>query len=45
MELLGKVLGGLAAYLVMAMLGIIAIFSPNYSDELLSRLQNWSENE
>tara|TARA_Y100000361_G_C10926130_1_gene221461 strand:- start:219 stop:356 length:138 start_codon:yes stop_codon:yes gene_type:complete len=45
MEIIGKMLGFLAAYFTMAILGLLSIFSPSLSDELLEAVIRWSETE
>ncbi len=42
---MGKILGVLAAYLTMSILGLISIFSPRLSDEWLEALLRWSKSE
>ena len=44
-RMLGKFLGFVSAYLAMSILGLISIFSPQLSDEILEALIRWSESE
>ena len=45
MAIIGTIFGGLAAYLVMALLGLLSLVAPNLSDRILENLKTWSETE
>ena len=45
MNLIGAILGTLAAYLTMSFLGLLSLVSPELSDKLLDKVQRWSNED
>ena len=45
MNLIGAILGTLAAYFTMAVLGLLSLVAPNLSDEILAKVQRWSDED
>jgi len=40
---IGAVLGLICGYISISILGWISLFSPQFSDDLLKKLQNWAK--
>ena len=43
MSTLGSIAGVIAGFFVISFLGILSIFSPEYSDQLYVRMMEWSD--
>ena len=43
MSTLGSIAGVIAGFFAMSFLGILSIFSPEYSDQLYDRMMEWAD--
>ena len=43
MSTLGNIAGVIVGFFAMSFLGIVSIFSPEYSDQLYVRMMEWSD--
>tara|TARA_Y100000310_G_scaffold127165_1_gene126195 strand:- start:1249 stop:1398 length:150 start_codon:yes stop_codon:yes gene_type:complete len=45
LSIVAGIFGTIVGVVTMSGLGLISVFSPDYSDELLARLKEWSERD
>ena len=43
MSTLGNIAGAIVGFFAMSFLGIVSIFSPEYSDQLYDRMLEWAD--